>query len=123
MGMFTWVKPANEILPPEFHNRDGWQTKSVVECQLETLEITADGKLLYIWWEREWEDDEKVLLGGCFKPTVEHRDVLDYHGDMVFYLGTEDDPNTSGWSLVEFVARFTEGELQYVKRLSPQPAT
>lgn len=108
MGMYTDVKPANEILPERFHNLDGWQTKDVVEPQLETLEITADGKLIHIWYEKEWVDDPGVFLGGHFKPTTEHRIALDYHGDMWFYT------IRNNHEFIELKARFTEGRLQWV---------
>ena len=115
MGMFTWVKPDNTILPAECRNMDGWQTKDVVGCHLNTLEITADGQLIHIWNETEWQDTPGALLGGYFAPTVEHRDVLDYHGDMVFYTSNHDDPNTPDWDLIGLKARFTEGKLQWIK--------
>lgn len=116
MGMFTWVKPANEILPEQFRNLDGWQTKDVVEQQLNTLEITADGKLVHIWFDKEWVDDPNAFLGGYFRPTTEHRDTLDYHGDMYFY--TFDSSET----FIELKARFTEGQLQWVNLIEKSKA-
>lgn len=110
MGMFTWVKPADEIMPEQYRGITGWQTKDVVDCRCETLEITADGQLVHVWWEREYEENEDSIFGFFMRPTVEHRDTLDYHGDMNFYTHINEDMNR--WT--EFVARFDDGKLRSV---------
>lgn len=115
MGLYTYVEPANEVLPLEYRNMDGWQTKSVIEPRLTTLEIATDGQLFHIWYEKEWQDEPGAIFGGYYIPTVEHRDVLDYHGDMVFYTGNHSDPNAPDWDLIELRARFTDGKLQWVR--------
>lgn len=110
MGMFTYVNPAEELLPEICRGLGGWQTKDVIECAMETLDITPDGKLVHVWWEREFVKDDKGILGGYFEPRIEHRDTLDYHGDMEFYttIGT-------GHDLIELVARFAGGQLQWIR--------
>jgi len=110
MGLFTWVKPDNAILPVGFKNLTGWQTKDVVECEMETLEITGEGELVSVWHEYEWVDIADAPLGWYMKQTQEHRSTLDYHGDMTFYTGRDRDGNDS--QLVELVARFSNGKLQ-----------
>ena len=113
MGMFTWVKPADEIMPEQHRGIDGWQTKDVVDCQLETLEIAAEGQLVHVWWEREFEENKESILGFYMRKTVEHCDVLSYHGDMNFYTHVNDvNDDDMGW--VEYVARFDDGKLRSV---------
>lgn len=116
MGMFTWVNPAAKILPAEFRGLEGWQTKDVVECQLETLEITEDGQLIHIWHEYEVREDDEALFGFYMVPTKEHRDILGYHGDMRICTSV-DDVNGPGYKFIDLRARFADGRLQWVREI------
>ncbi|HRQ42255.1 MAG TPA: hypothetical protein PLD25_30420 [Chloroflexota bacterium] len=116
MGMFTSVEPDQAILPPEYRQLSGWQTKDVVEPLLETLEITADGQLIHVWQEYEMVADNTAPFGFCAHPLQTHRERLAYHGDMRFYTLDSDDPDNPERTLVELIARFTEGQLQWVKQ-------
>jgi hypothetical protein len=115
MGLFTWVEINSDLLPEQFKYISDWQTKDVVEPQMETLIVTEDGKLIYQWWEREWFDDPTYpminpMIKGYYKRTVEHREELSYHGDMEIIGGNNNKP-----PFVECVCRFTEGKLDWIK--------
>jgi hypothetical protein len=112
MGLFTWVAIDNDLMPEEYNNFKGWQTKDVVEPFMETLKITKEGSLVYIETQRKWEPNEEHPLKGCFKKIGQTQTDLNYHGDMNFY--TSDD---KGKYFVDLVARFTEGQLQYIKKV------
>lgn len=113
MGMFTWVKPDPTILPEECRHLSGWQTKSMFDDHhCETLEIASDGRLIHIWHDYEWREDESAFLGGYLVPVKEHRDELHYHGALVFYVS---DDATGEW--FEFVAKFTNGVVDSLKRV------
>lgn len=115
MGMFTYVKPAKEILPDEYkkYAHLEWQTKDVVDCEMETLEVTPEGELFYVWWSRKLVESDKSFFGFFMEPVEEHRDKQDYHGDMVFYTSLGD-PNKSDWQFIELTARFTNGRLERI---------
>ena len=40
MGLFTEVIVPKELLPEKYQDYEGWQSKDVVEPEMETLEIT-----------------------------------------------------------------------------------
>jgi hypothetical protein len=111
MGLFTYVKVEPELLPEDYQHLTGWQTKNVVEPSMETLIIEKDKQLYYLWYECEWEDDpSNKFFGGYFKHKAEHKETLDYHGDMLFYNWDEKEKR-----LIELVARFSNGKLDYIK--------
>lgn len=119
MGMFTWVEPDNAVLPPEYRELKDWQTKDVIECALETLVISATGQLIHVWHEYETVEDASTFSGFYLRPTTEHRDILDYHGDMRFYTTTTGDRSSPDYAFIELVARFTEGKLQWIRPVLP----
>ncbi len=107
MGLFTDVKIDISLLPDDCKELNEWQTKDVVDPQMETLIIDKDGRLIYVWYDREWHDDKsRSMFGGYLKPTEKHEDVLDYHGDMRF-----------GNAEKEMIARFDDGKLRYIREV------
>jgi hypothetical protein len=115
MGLFTNVEIAEKWLPDEYGGLTDWQTKDVINDPfMETLIITNSGQLIYVWFEREWETGGESFFGGHFRTTVEHRDILDFHGDMVFYTSTGD-VNGNDYKFIQFKARFTDGNLEWIK--------
>ena len=97
MGMFDFVysqRPLPECdLPPE----TAFQTKNF-ERLLEHYVITTEGRLLRC----QSMDEERVDLVGAVD--------TEYHGDIRFYGG---EPRGTRY---EFIARFTDGTLAWVKR-------
>ncbi len=102
MGLYTIVEPDNKVLPLGFHDRTDWQTKDVIEAQLDTLKITADGKLIHVQ--------------GRYGSTGFHETALDYTGEMRFYCGTDDDLIVLSLDLIKFVSHFIDGRLQKIER-------
>ena len=113
MGMFSEVIVPPALLPEEYRELKNWQTKDVVDPFMETLEITNEGELIHTWWEREFVNDPNHWGGLSYKVKAEHKDVLDYHGDMVFYAF--DKPQDQ--ELVRLRARFTSGKLESIIKL------
>lgn len=101
MGMFDYIKinPAKlpEKLPEGLGN--GWQTKDTPSQYLDTYEITDDGSLHLLKWNGESYSFKEGLDG--------------FHGDLHFY---DSAPVTNEW--FEFVARFTDGKLSRIWRIS-----
>ena len=115
MGLFTYVVPPENLLPEEYRGLTDWQTKDVINDPfMETLVITESGQLIYVWSEKEWETGGESFFGGHLKTTVDHRDILDFHGDMVFYTSTGD-INGDDYKFIQMKARFTGGKLEWIK--------
>ena len=117
MGLFTDVKIAEELLPEQYRDLTGWQTKEIVEPDMQELEITTEGYLYYHWNEYEFDEETYnqnkdkgglLALCGIMKVKQEHRDKLNFHGDL--HAHTYD---RTEW--FELVARFTEGKLVDLK--------
>ncbi len=96
MGLFDNLKckanlpEGNKELQEEI-----FQTKSL-DCLLETYIITKNKKLVI-----ETKKGTKTIL---------------YHGDIIFYTFTGNhEDKTYKWH--EFIARFTNGKLQYIKKV------
>lgn len=137
MGMFDtvwcdWPLPAPEAQHFQFQTKD-------LACGLDEYRITAAGRLVeYIW---DYEDVPAAELPvpahpwvGCVRrvPGSERQIDQDYHGDLNFYgsaqtgdvfafnLRTGEDVLHPGpapeW--YEFVARFTDGQVQSIRRLA-----
>jgi hypothetical protein len=97
MGMFDYLysryKLPGSDLPPETE----FQTKDL-DCGLEHYVIAADGRLLRCHSRAE----DMVELTAA--------EDTEYHGDIRFY------GSGPGGERQEFVARFTHGKLEWVKR-------
>ena len=125
MGMFDYVKveaelPDGESPTPDQH---GWQSKDG-PCDLGTVTITNDGRLLFqeahseVVPEEErphygtpkWGDEKSIFrLAGSLRRVVDRVYAHPFHGDFHFYDGSR-----------EFVARFTEGKLARIFRAEPE---
>jgi|SRR3989338_6086295 len=94
MGMFDYLK-CEFKLPKgnEDVQNEEFQTKDF-ECLLDLYIITKDRKL-------------KCKSVGKTK-------VIPYHGDIRFYTSIENSENIDIW--YEFIARFSYGKLDYIKR-------
>lgn len=89
MGMFDKVKCDFEMQEKEIQEAE-FQTKDL-SCNLDDYVITKDGRLLLV---SQGEDTD-----------------LEFHGDLNFYTVIK-----KTW--FEFTARFTEGKLQWIKRIN-----
>lgn len=112
MGMFDYLKISTNLLPllesekMEIGDNVVWQTKDVDKA-LSTAEITNDGKLRYL-------DIEYVSGDTSFLKTIEKGWVeIEMHGFVNFYGKVND-------TFYEFSAKFTDGNLVGITRLSNQ---
>lgn len=117
MGMFDEI--IVEYPLPDGLKFEGvrFQTKDM-DNFLELYEITNDGRFCRVVMEM---DDDKTSPNGIgyMVPTGELDDT-NYHGDIVFYHSVGSYSNNS-FIWYEYVARFTNGQLEWIKRVSPEP--
>ncbi len=112
MGMFTDVIIEDKgVLPKRLQCiQFEYQTKDCVVPEMETLTITRDNKLKYEWYEYESVPNENSYFKFSLRKTLRHIEILDFHGDMhICGVNHEID------KFVDLIARFTEGNLQWIK--------
>lgn len=130
MGMFDEIicdypLPDN---PPEWIRKAVFQTKDF-ENLLDTYVITDTGRLIRHCKEYETVEDKSHPFGFYLHPVKEWEEDTEYHGDLVFYTGNVTSRDKDGTCtvrqgtgdqplFVEYKARFTEGQLQWIRRLS-----
>lgn len=97
MGMFDYIYSRQPLPECDLAPQMEFQTKNF-DCCLEHYVIEADGRLL--------------RCGHLAEESVDLTDAEDteYHGDIRFYGAGP------GGERFEFVARFTHGRLEWVKR-------
>jgi len=129
MGMFDYVK-CEYPLPDSRLQDQVFQTKDF-ESALDTFRITAGGRLICekvhyelvpeaerpYYGTPEWDEQKWVRLIGFLKAVPMGDEDTCYHGDVVFYtfLGERGQEN---YEWVEFRARFTHGQLEWIRRVS-----
>jgi len=96
MGMFDRIKCDFEIAEKEIQNNE-FQTKDLA-CNLDDLLITKEGRLLLI--------------------SADGNTDLEFHGDFNFYTNIGKHPKDKDWQWYSLKARFTEGQLQWIKRIN-----
>ena len=112
MGMFDYLKISTNLLPlsesekMEIGDNVVWHTKDVNKG-LSTAEITDDGKLRYL--EIEYVPDDASFLKVREIGWIE----IEMHGFVNFYGKVND-------TFYEFSAKFTDGNLVSITRLSNQ---
>jgi hypothetical protein len=100
MGMFDTIR-CEYPLPENSFQEESFQTKSL-ECLLDEYTITKRGRLI-LHMHRHYQTKTKDV-------------DVEYHGDLRFYTSVgERDEGTYEW--VEYKARFTEGKVQWIKRV------
>ena len=127
MGMFDYLKCEYE-LPDSSVQNESFQTKSL-DSTLANYTITADGRLIHhaVKYESVPEEErpyfgtpewEKPLGKICGSMTsVPTGDVeIAYHGDIRFYTSISA-RETDDYKWFEYEARFTDGKLQWIKRV------
>ena len=97
MGMFDTLK-CEYPLPDKIVQKDSFQTKSL-DCLLNNYTISKRGKLIL----------------QPYNKTSVNKITVDFHGDLQFYTsrGSWEENN---YERFEYIARFTEGNLQWIKR-------
>lgn len=103
MGMFNWVEVYPTLLPDEYSELTGWQTKDVSANMLNTLIVDKYGKL-YLKWPSWYLDGDEPRT-----------DELDYTGEMCFYTFRE--PENPQSELVYLNAVFIHGKLESIKEI------
>jgi len=96
MGMFDRIKCDFEIAEKEIQNNE-FQTKDL-ECFLNDYLITKEGRILLL--NEDGNTD------------------LEFHGDLIFYTNIGKHPKDENWVWYSLKARFTEGQLQWIKRIN-----
>jgi hypothetical protein len=100
MGMFDTLK-CEYPLPDKIVQKDSFQTKSL-ECLLDNYTISKRGKLV-LHRQRHNETSVKEF-------------TIDFHGDLRFYT-SKGSWEKDNYERFEYIARFTEGNLQWIKRV------
>ena len=131
MGMYDDLK-CEYPLPDKEVQKETFQTKDF-DCQMEEYLITEEGKLVHhtvryetvpdeereYYGTPEWDEKPFVRSFGCMRSIPTGDVEIPFHGDLLFYTYTGDfNKGTDIW--YEYEARFTEGQLTKIKRLTPQ---
>ena len=122
MGMFDNLKISTSKLPLSESEKlaigenPDWQTKDF-ECILSTAEITDEGKLRFLTFKYDWDENAESALskltgkkGALVTKDEEWIDLKDYHGYVNFYTSVN-----NIW--YEFNAKFTDGQLVNIERV------
>jgi hypothetical protein len=109
MGMFDDVYCEADLPPGNPESERSFQTKSLCNC-LDRFTITKEGRL--ILHSVRYESTGERGFGMPLMKSIPVGDVdTEYHGDIQL-LGR------AGDCLVEYVARFTHGTLEWIRPLS-----
>jgi len=109
MGLFTYVKVDENLLPEKYRKYNNWQTKDVVEPLMDTLIIDENGNLYLEWFDivaNENYNGRDMIYEPPFKQGKRHTMKVDFHGIMNF----GDFDNMTRQS-VDLYAKFTDGKL------------
>jgi len=131
MGMFDHLYVEDLSLLPLTDSECGgltatteWQTKSL-DCLLTCVYLTPDKRLEVLQFdmeevpqaERPYPDDDGIMgIMGSIRRVNEERVDINYHGYLNFYTGHNGD-----W--LEFTAKFTDGIMVEIIRVSPPDAS
>jgi len=121
MGMYDNLKISTSKLPLSDSEKlsvgenPDWQTKDF-ECILSTAEITDEGKLKYLTFRYDWDENAESALGkltgkkGALVTKDEKWIDIEHHGYVNFYTSVN-----NIW--YEFNAKFTDGRLVIIERV------
>ena len=126
--MFDELK-CDYPLPDAVVQEATFQTKSL-ECIMDSYTITQDGRLVLhrvryemvpeearpFYGTPEWEGSGLLQLIGSLKAVPMGDEEVPYHGDVTFYTSTGT-WEAADYEWFEYQARFTEGRLQWIKRV------
>jgi hypothetical protein len=112
MGMFDDVYCEADLPPGHPESERSFQTKSLGNS-LDRFTITKEGRL--ILHSVRYESSEERSFGIPMMKSIPTGDVdTEFHGDIQLVASVED-------RLVEYVARFTHGALEWIRPLSELP--
>ncbi len=120
MGLFDYLVIEAPIEGVDDPSRVEWQTKAFDNPWMLRYRITADGRLLEPRIYIEDRSDPNAAPGsaasfaGCMTPVYDGWDDMNYHGDVDFVGGEPD--------YQRYVARFTHGQLESIRRLDDSSA-
>lgn len=121
MGMYDNLKISTSKLPLSESEKiaigenPDWQTKDF-ECILSTAKITDDGKLRFLTFKYDWDENAESALGkltgkkGALVTKDEQWVDIAHHGYVNFYTSVN-----NIW--YEFNAKFTDGQLVGIERV------
>lgn len=130
MGMFDTVLINTNRLPLTraekklLGDNPEWQTKDW-ESVLTEIHITDEGEFKVNQWkyeevpkeERPYPEAEGVMsMRGCLRRVDQRLETILYHGYLQFYTGVKDEQDNHTW--FEFSAKFTDGRLVGIKRVT-----
>ncbi|MBA3692102.1 MAG: hypothetical protein H0X49_13130 [Acidobacteria bacterium] len=127
MGMFDYLK-CEYPLPDSTVQNETFQTKSLDKV-LGDYTITADGRLILhavsyesvpeeerpYYDKPEWKKPFGKICGSLTSSPTGDVEIA-YHGDVRFYTSVGSRENND-YEWFEYQARFTDGKLQWVKRI------
>lgn len=121
MGMFDYLQCDYPLPDGRVVEGPVFQTKEF-DCFMNIVRITSAGRI--ILQDSHYEDVPKAerpypdapdgsfkALCGCMRRVVDGESDAEFHGDLNFY----GDPG-------DFIARFTDGQLQWIKPVAPSLA-
>lgn len=124
MGMFDYVQCDYPLPDGQIAEGPVFQTKDF-NCFMDIVRITREGRVILQAThyedvpkaerpEPDAPDSSLMAMRGCIRRVVDSEYDAEFHGDMHFYDLER-----------EFIARFTEGQLKWIKPLTlfePPPA-
>lgn len=125
MGMYDHIR-CEYPLPDPIVQDELFQTKSLHRV-LDEYTIASDGRLILhevryepvpaedrpFYGTDEWDENPFLQLIGSLRSVPLDDVSVPYHGDIVFYTSLDAD----GRKWFEYRARFTEGALQWIRRV------
>lgn len=110
MGLFTYVKVDENLLPEKYRKYSNWQTKDVIQPFMDTLFILSDGCLYLEWFEiianEKYKGGTDIIYEPPFRQGTRHFEKINFHGIMNF-----GDIDMETHELVDLYAKFTDGKL------------
>ena len=132
MGLFDELK-CEYPLPDAVVQEETFQTKSLNRT-MDRYTISQEGRLILhkvryevvpeeereYYGTPDWDEKPFVQIFGMLRSIPVGDVEIPYHGDIAFYTSTGS-RGVGDFEWFEYRARFTEGRLQWIKRVPKQP--